>query len=144
LASHAFGHRHVGDGNEGHHVDGAQPGMFALVGAQVDGGNRALEQFGHTGREGFGRAGQREDRAVMVGVGLHVEHAQAGDRAQRVGQGGDHFGPAAFADVGNAFNGRHCLPILGHPFMGCQKEGKCYNHQYLPNGRPAYVRPSPV
>ena len=74
---HALRHRHAFDRNERHHVDGAHARMFALVRAQVDVGKRALEQHRNAGGQRRGVAGQREDRAVVRGVGLHVEHAQA-------------------------------------------------------------------
>ena len=108
---HARCHGHALDGNERHHVDRAQAGVLAFMGAQVDGGNRAFEQLGNARRQGGGRSRQREHRAVVRGIRLDVEDPQAGDRAQRVGQAGDDVAATPFADVGDTFDGRHGYPL---------------------------------
>ena len=59
-------------------------------------------------------AGQREDRAVVRGVGLHVEHAQPGHRLERSGHLLDDVGTAAFTDVGNTFDHGHVTSSLFH------------------------------
>ena len=81
--------------------------MFAFVRPQVDGGDRALEQLGDAGGQAGRGPSQREDRAIMGGVGLDVEDPQARYGAQRLGQAADDVQTTPFADVGNTFDGRH-------------------------------------
>ena len=63
---------------------------------------------------GRGVAGQREDRAVVRRIGLHVEHAQAGHGAQRVGELVDDVRTTPFADIRNTFDDGHVLISLLH------------------------------
>ena len=51
-----------------------------------------------------GVAGVGEHRAVVRAVGGDVEQAQAGHAAQDGGEGGQHLGALAFADVGDRLN----------------------------------------
>ena len=81
--------------------------MLALVGAQVNGSDCAFKQLGDALAHCLGRAGEREDRAVMGGVRLDVEYAQARHGAQGVGQRVNNVCATSFADVGDTFDGRH-------------------------------------
>jgi hypothetical protein len=100
----AVGHAGSLDRDERHHVDRPEPRVLSLVGAKVD----ALDGDGverqDTGPKGLVIACDRENAAVVVPVGLDVEHPQPGNASQ----GGDcrlhDLGPAPLADVGHALD----------------------------------------
>jgi hypothetical protein len=83
-----------------HHVERADTRMHTFVHAHVD-------MLDHLARAGDQRVGyvlrithEREDAAVVVGVGMHVEQ-RAAVRAKRPPEGGDACLVASFADVGH-------------------------------------------
>ena len=57
--------------------------MLALVRPQVDAATASVEQHRDAGAHRGGIAGQREDRAVVGRIRLHVEDAQAGSTARK-------------------------------------------------------------
>ena len=65
--------RHARDGNEGHHIGGADARVRALVLVQVDQlrglADAAQRRFAHT----FAGAHKRDHRTVVVGVHLLIE-----------------------------------------------------------------------
>ncbi len=101
---HAVRHRHAFERHERHDVHRADARMLAAMRAQIDVGDRALEQRQHRALDAGGVAGEREDRAVVRRVGGVIEQAHAVDRANRVGHRRDDLGPASFADVRHAFD----------------------------------------
>ena len=80
-------------------VGGAHTGMHALVPAQVDplGGDRDRRR--EALHELDGRPDAREDRPVVVGVGVHVEHA--GVRGQCTPDRVERRSVAALREIGN-------------------------------------------
>ena len=73
----------VGQGDERHHVDGAQPGVHPAVGGEVDGvDGRGGHRPGRRLDVGQ-RAAEGQDRAVVVRVGVDVEEAVAAGRRHR-------------------------------------------------------------
>ena len=73
--------------------------MLAVVRAQIEIGDRALDEREHRLLDANGIAGEREHRAVVRGVGGEVEEADARHPPDRVGHGRDDLGPPALADV---------------------------------------------
>ena len=78
--------------------------MLALVSAQVDVGDGALEERQHRQLDGSRVAREREDRPVVGRVGGKIEQPRAGHAADRVCHRRNHVGAASLADVGNALN----------------------------------------
>ena len=78
--------------------------MLAAVRAEIDVGDRALEQRQHRPLDAVRVAGEREDRSVVRRVGRVVEQADAAHRADRGGHRRDDLGTPPFADVRNAFD----------------------------------------
>ena len=72
--------------------------------AQVDIGDRALEQRQHRAFDTGGVTRKGEDGAVMGRVGLIVEQAHAVDRPDGVRHCGHDLGTASFADIRHAFD----------------------------------------
>ena len=101
---HAIGHRRTFDWHERYHVDGAEPRMLALVGAQVDIGDRALEERHDGALDPGGVADQREDGPVVRRVRRVIEETHARHPPDGAGHRGDHVRAASLADVGNALN----------------------------------------
>ena len=70
---HAVLHRHIAHGHERHHVRRTHAGVLAPVLRQID----ALCSDAHAAQRGFDRGvgarDQREHRAVVRRIGLHVE-----------------------------------------------------------------------
>ena len=96
--------------HERHHVGGAEARVRALVLVQVDqlgglldGAERRLGDRTLVADEGH-------DAAVVRGVALHVEQADAVDAAHGVGDLLDHLGPATLAEVGDALDEGHAGP----------------------------------
>ena len=90
--------RHVGD--EGHDVERTQPGVDALVAAQVDQVDRGPGQrSGGLGHD-VGRPGQGEDRTVVVGVTVEVDQGRGGG----LGEPAEHRVVPAFRDIGHALH----------------------------------------
>src|SRR5690606_21211003 len=75
------------------HVDRSEPWVHAIVGAQVDVGDRSCGDG-----PGSVFAHQREHAAVVVGVGVDVEQVAAGGGRD----GGYRMFVPAFADVDHA------------------------------------------
>jgi len=73
----ALAHRHAHQRDERHDVHGAEARMLAAMLAQVDVGNRALEQREDRPLNGCGRSDEREDGAVVRGIGRRVEEPDA-------------------------------------------------------------------
>src|SRR5256884_2679587 len=103
---HALVHRDVAHGDEGDHVGRAYAGVLAPVLGQVDsfggdahGGERGLDR-------GVRRGDEREHRAVVRCVGLHVEQANAGDGRERRAEGLEGGGVAALGEVRHTFDER--------------------------------------
>ena len=65
----ALGHRHALDRDERHDVDGAEARVLTLMLPQIDRPGRDLEQREDRRLDAGGVAGEREDRAVVRGVG---------------------------------------------------------------------------
>ena len=78
--------------------------MLAAMRAQVDVGDRALDERHDRLLDARGVADQREHRPVVRRVGRVVEQAHALHAADGVGHRGDDLGPPSFAHVGNAFD----------------------------------------
>ena len=94
-----------------HHVGGADPRVRAFVGAQVDpldGDRDPCQQ--RVGQLRL-RADEREDRAVVVGVGVHVEQARV--RAERDADRVDRRRVAALAEVRNRLERQHARTLGG-------------------------------
>jgi len=91
-------------------VSRADPGMHAAVLAQIDsldcGADRAEQAGDHSGP----CPGKRDDGAVVVGIGVDVEHVRL---ARGGGDGVDHIGAAAFRKV------RHRLEKLVCSHSSC-------------------------
>ena len=82
-----------------HHVDGPDVRVDALVLAQVDLGDRSPREPDQRLTQFALVAGEREHAAVVVGVGVDVEHARRADRALEALQ---LCQVAAFAEVGHS------------------------------------------
>ena len=101
---HALVHRHVPHRHERHDVGRPHPRVLARVLRQVDalGGDAHRAEGGLRSRVGAGH--EREHRAVVRRIDLHVEQAHAGDardgRPQRV----EGRGVTALGEVGDAFD----------------------------------------
>ena len=106
---HALGHRHALDGDERHHVHGAEARVLAGVRAQVDVSQGRGDQRDDRGLQWSGVAGHRQDRSIVCRVGRGIEDADAVDRSQRLDEGVDDVRAPAFADVGHAFDEGHAL-----------------------------------
>ena len=85
-------------------VGGADPRMGALVAAQVDAVARAGDAREQRLDQLVRVADEREDRAVVVGVDVHVEQARG--RRERTAQRLDHRVVAAFREVGHRLQHR--------------------------------------
>ena len=106
--------RHVGD--EGHHVERTEPGVDALVAAQVDQVDRgAGQRAGGLGHD-VGPAGQGEDRTVVVGVTVEVDQGGGGG----LGEPAEHRVVPAFGDIGHALHevDRHRSSVTPAPRCG--------------------------
>ena len=101
-----FGHGDAADRHERHDVNGAEARVFAFVRPHVDLGERCVHQC--VGRLAYrlGLAGEREDRAVVVGVAGLIEKAHAGDGGDRGGDPRDDVRAPSFADIRYAFDQR--------------------------------------
>ena len=104
---HAFGHRDTLDRNERHDIDGAETRMLAPVLPQVDGVERDGKERQRRRLDRRRVAGQREDGAVVGGVGRMVEQANARRLPDGLREALDDVGAAALADVGDRFDDRH-------------------------------------
>ena len=78
--------RRTVEGHEGHHVDNAQAGVGTGVAPQVQAGDGLGGQGPGVAFDGV--AGQGQYRAVVVGVGVHVEQRAPGGGGQRLERGG--------------------------------------------------------
>ena len=81
--------------------------MLAGMGAQIDRGQRLVVEPEHRLVQRRPVASERQDRAVVRRVGLHVEEADPGNRANRRGNPVHDVGPPPFADIRDAFDDRH-------------------------------------
>ena len=99
------------DRDERHHVGRADARVRALLLRQIDQRDglfhRAEGGIGHGG----GRTDEREDAAVVVGIGFAVEQDHLGDGEDRLHDGVDLGGIAAFGEIGDALDelARHLL-----------------------------------
>ena len=97
------GHRRPLDRHEGQHVDGAHARVGPLVDGQVDQVDSLLRDREGGFFDGSGRAGEREDAAVVVAVRGEVEDRDAAGP----GLGGerlDDLGAPALAEIRHAFD----------------------------------------
>ena len=95
-------HRRALEGDEGEDVDRAHAGVIPLVRGEVD-ELHGLFREGESGvLDGAGLPGERDHAAVVVGIERDVEDGRSGG-AGGGGQGLDELRPAAFAEVGDAF-----------------------------------------
>ncbi len=93
----------VGEEHDRGDVEGADARMDAHVRADVDGCGRHVRGRGHGRRERTGRAGDREHRAVMVGIGVDVQHREAERGRDRL----DGGAVAPLRDVRDGQEGDH-------------------------------------
>ena len=77
--------------------------MLAFVLGQVDEIHCLAGQVDGALGHGGGLAQEGDDGAVMAGVGGIVQQGYAGGVAHHIHNCFDHFGAAAFADIGDAF-----------------------------------------
>ena len=75
--------------DEGEHVEHAHPGMLPGLGGQVELGRARLGEGDGAREHGVLLAGERQDAAVVVGVGVEAENTDAGDGADGVGDARD-------------------------------------------------------
>jgi hypothetical protein len=81
--------------------------MLALVRSQVDVSQCALEQHGDSRSHRRGIAGQREHRAVVCGIRLHIEDAKPWNRPKGISHPFDDIEAAPFTDIRNTFDNGH-------------------------------------
>jgi hypothetical protein len=110
---HAVGHLDATNRHERHDIDRTQPGMLAAMRSEIDRGERHLEEGEHGVLNSDGVTRKRVHRAVVRGIGRHVEQLRARHALDGAGEPGDDLGPASFAYVGNAFDHRHGMRLLG-------------------------------
>ena len=125
------------NGDKGDDVGGADAGMDAFLGSEVDelGGASGGANGGFD--NGGGRAGDGDDGPIVVGVEGIVEEERAvnihgGD------DGFDHLGPSALGEIGNAFDegvGHVCLCLVRLIFMKAGRSGFLFQ-RYLKNVYP--------
>ena len=97
-------HLRVAQGDERDDIDGADPGVLALVGVHVDLVDGDLDEPFEGGGHRAVLARDREDRAVVAGVARPVEQRSARGRADRVGHPVDDIESPALRDVGDGFD----------------------------------------
>jgi ubiquinone/menaquinone biosynthesis C-methylase UbiE len=118
--------------HEWHDISRTDPRMRSFVRPQVD----PLHRNGDAGEERVGklalRADEREDRAVVVGVGVHVEQPRV--RRQRIADRVDGRPVATFAEVGNRLEGQHGR-TLGGVKEYYDTRAHEYDEWYLGTGR---------
>jgi len=83
--------------------------MFALVRAQVDVGDRALEERHDGALDSGGIADQSEDGPVVRWVRRMIEQTHTRHPPDGAGHRGDHVRAASLADVGDALNQHEVL-----------------------------------
>src|SRR5437867_12166183 len=114
-------HRDAADRDERDHVGGADAGMLATMGGEVD---PAESLYGGTKRglgDGLGWPDERQDRAIVVSVALAVQHDDAGDGLNGVDQRVNSLGLPAFADVGDTLDKTiHVPPTVASARKVCQ------------------------
>src|SRR5690606_30059181 len=82
---------------------GAEARVLAAMLEEIDALGRHRDGAEEPFQDGFGRARDRDDATVVVGVAARVEQQHA-RRLDRLHDGGDDFGPAAFGKVGYGFD----------------------------------------
>ena len=107
---HTIGHRRALDRHEGDHVHGTEARVFALVLAEVDGGDRLVKQRERRGLHLRAVTGVAEDGPVMGRVGFDVQQLRAG-RADRRRTRVQHVLPSTVTDIGNTFDDRHAATL---------------------------------
>ena len=92
------------DRHERHDVGGAHARMLAAMTIQIDLLGRALHRAEGRLHHRLGLAGEREDRAVVIGVHLVVEEHDARRGGDRLEEGLDDLTTTTFGKIGNAFD----------------------------------------
>ena len=103
---HAVVHRDVAHRDEGDDVGGAHTRMLARVSREVDPLSGDGDGAKGRGDRGIGRGDEREDRAMVRGVGLDVEKVDAGDAGERSAERVQRRLIAAFREVRHTFDQR--------------------------------------
>ena len=124
----AIGHRRPLERHERHDVDRTESRVLSLMPPQIDPGEGGLEERDHRRRQRVAIAGKGQDGAVVRGIRLQVEEADAGNRAHRGADGLDRRGVPAFADVRDALDDGHAVGVVPHPGAG---SCKCYTARDL-------------
>jgi hypothetical protein len=75
-----LGHRHGGEGHERHDVERADPRMDAVMLAHVHLGQHRLGEGQQRLRDRSRRPQEREDRPVVIGIGVDVGERDPGRR----------------------------------------------------------------
>jgi len=103
---HTVVHGNVLKGHERHHIRCADAGVHPLVSAKVDKFRRPDDDAPRGLADGVGRAGERQDRSVVVGIHRPMQkpHVRHGD--DRGDESLDDGPVSAFAEVGDTFNQR--------------------------------------
>jgi hypothetical protein len=117
------------EADERHDVGGAHPRVHALVPAQVDPLRRDRDRRGEALHELGRRPDAGEHRPVVVGVGVHIQHA--GMSAQCAPDRVERRSVAALGEVGNrleqaahrAHSIRHAENASSGPLDGGPPEG---------------------
>src|SRR5206468_4966266 len=100
----AVGHRDAGERDEWDDVDRAETRMLPLVPAHVDGLVRRVDERERRALDRVGLAGEREDRAVVIGIARPIEQSYAGRCGDDPREAVDDVEPTAFTDVRNALD----------------------------------------
>lgn len=91
------------DGDQGNHVGGANAGVDAVMGVEIDGLTGDLNGAKGSLKDGIGVAGKGEDGAMMIDIAFLREEFGAGGGGDRLGNPLDDDGVAACTEIRYAF-----------------------------------------
>src|ERR1051326_5908541 len=108
----AFIHRHVGDGNEGDDVGGADTRVRAAVRRHVDQFDAFLDEAEGRLEHRLRLADERDDSAVRIRARIDVEERDNADGRRRLRDGLINLRPPALGDVRYALDELHAAAML--------------------------------